>query len=81
MAGTEWMSKRRCADADPELFHPDHSPHYASARVFCEACPVVSECLNYELSWMRANPHEVTHGMWGNTTPPQRMRLVSLVAA
>lgn len=79
----DWTRRRRCADAEPDLFYPRAAELYSDALAFCEACPVKTECLNAELAFMIANPDEDTHGMWGGSTPPQRRRMVQfgMVAA
>lgn len=82
----EWMSRGACRDADPDLFYPDENNAgrnaYARARVFCNTCPVVNDCLQFALSHMDADRNDETHipigahGMWGNTSPRQRWRIL-----
>jgi len=67
-----WRAAGACATADPELFFPI-SPGGASARQItqaqriCAACQVRLQCLEFAL---RGNEME---GIWGGTTPQERV--------
>ena len=51
-----WRSQGLCLDEDPELFFPDGESsrealaQVALAKAVCEACPVLAECREYELT-------------------------------
>jgi len=60
-----------CRHADPELFFPVGAGEYAKktaarALVFCRACPITDECLQYALE------RDHRFGIWGGTTAGYR---------
>ncbi|GCD88075.1 WhiB family transcriptional regulator [Nocardioides sp. LS1] len=64
-----------CLDEDPDLFFPRGTRIAAmrqleEARRVCRRCPVTAECLALAL---RTNER---HGMWGATTPDERLSLL-----
>lgn len=62
-----WMDRAQCAGQDVEVFFPRESPSPAEARMLCDGCPVINDCL----------AHAVTHrleGVWGGTTWEERTR-------
>lgn len=63
-------SQAACATVkDPEIFWPKQTTMYyrqvADAKLLCERCPVIQECLQHALK------HE-PDGVWGGTTPNER---------
>jgi WhiB family redox-sensing transcriptional regulator len=70
----DWRSAGACATADPDLFFPI-STYAAGARQaeralrVCAGCPVRRPCLEFA---MRTGEKE---GVWGGTTPEERIRL------
>ena len=69
-----WMERGACRPPhDPEWWWPASSDPALSQRALgiCAVCPVVDECLAYALT----GPE--THGIWGGTTPQQRLALRS----
>ena len=66
-----------CTNTDPDLWFADsnHADDMSvtgttgSAKKLCQACPVVSECLQYALK------HEPFFGVWGGMTASERSRL------
>lgn len=69
---TKWMAKARCAEVDPDLFHPDQQrPTANAAKRVCARCEVISECL----SWAIANPE--IGGVLGGMTERERQQLRS----
>ncbi len=70
---TEWRSAGACLPADPDLFFPIatgpvEAKQVAMARRICAGCPVRQQCLDFA---MRTGE---THGIWGGTTPEERLR-------
>jgi WhiB family transcriptional regulator, redox-sensing transcriptional regulator len=72
-APADWRAAGACVSADPDLFFPV-SPNGQAARQaaralrICAICPVRRECLEFALS---INEME---GIWGGTTPEERIR-------
>jgi len=61
-----WMERAACAGMT-DLFYPDlPGPVPKAARLVCELCPVVRECLGYAVA---TSQH---HGVWGGMAPRQR---------
>jgi WhiB family redox-sensing transcriptional regulator len=71
--GAEWRTAGACLSADPELFFPIATGtvavrEVARAQQVCARCQVRQECLDFA---MRTGE---THGIWGGTTPEERLR-------
>lgn len=71
--GTGWRAAGSCLSADPDLFFPIATGSAAMkqiemARRICAGCPVRQQCLD----WAMRMPE--THGVWGGTTPEDRIR-------
>lgn len=83
MRDESWMERGDCRQVDPDVFYPDRGEKYADAKLICNGCPVVSQCLAFALDNME--PFGIgREGAWGGTTPNQRMALANrrrLVAA
>lgn len=67
----DWREVGACAHADPDLFFPISSTgralrEIAKAKAVCAGCPVRQACLDFALE------HDLTHGIWGGTTPEDR---------
>lgn len=72
--GTDWRAASACLSADPDLFFPIATGAVAikqitMARQICAHCPVRKECLDFA---MRSGEN---HGVWGGTTPEERIRV------
>ena len=70
---TEWRAAGACLSADPELFFPVAQGSAAdgqtsSALRVCAGCPVRQQCLDFAMTTGEA------HGIWGGTTPDERIR-------
>ncbi len=69
-----WAEQALCAQADPDLWYPQHPALITRAKRICNACPVRRQCLDYALTgadtW-----RGITTGIWGGTTPRERNRL------
>ena len=68
-----WRSAAACLAADPDLFFPISTrgpaeKQIARAKMICAGCKVRTECLEFAVS------HDLTHGIWGGTTPEDRQR-------
>jgi WhiB family transcriptional regulator, redox-sensing transcriptional regulator len=70
---TDWRAAGACVSADPDLFFPVATGTVAAAQVrkaqrICAGCRVRQECFDFA---MRSGE---THGVWGGTTPDERIR-------
>lgn len=79
-----WIADAACRGIGPGLFYDWETigsgrgrrralDMLATARAVCATCPVQFECLAYALTTL--DTHELDHGVWGGTTPEQRVRL------
>jgi hypothetical protein len=69
-----------CFDRPERFFHDAYNrdqPEVRAALRECRHCPLAPVCL----VWALANPDLSRHGIWGATTPRQRTRLRTKVAA
>lgn len=58
-----------CAEVGGDVFFPDMGASAEPARQICRRCEVQDECLE----WALANPESSHFGVWGATTPRQRI--------
>ena len=70
---SEWRAASACLDADLDMFFPVAVGSAANKQVsralrICEGCPVRQQCLDFAL---RSGEKD---GIWGGTTPEQRVR-------
>ena len=70
---TEWRAASACLSADPELFFPiaegaAADREISSALRVCAGCAVRQQCLDFAMATGEA------HGIWGGTTPDERIR-------
>jgi len=72
-----------CRGVPVTVFYPEIGPGaspgqivraYATARTYCESCPVKTECLAYCLPFEKETGRR--DGMWGGLTPQERARMV-----
>ncbi|MDH6287165.1 WhiB family redox-sensing transcriptional regulator [Rhodococcus opacus] len=70
----QWRLSARYHEADAEIFFPAdaerrnaRSEREDLAKEFCRDCAVVEECLEYALHTGQQ------HGVWGATTPGERL--------
>jgi WhiB family transcriptional regulator, redox-sensing transcriptional regulator len=71
---TEWRASGACLSADPDLFFPvaiggAASKQVTQAQRICAGCGVRQQCLEFA---MRTGE---TYGIWGGTTPEERIRV------
>lgn len=69
-----WRAAGACRSADPDLFFPVSTSGRAitqieTARRLCASCLVKRECLDFAMDTMEAE------GIWGGTTPDERIRI------
>ncbi|SDG22608.1 WhiB family transcriptional regulator [Microbacterium sp. 77mftsu3.1] len=69
-----WVADARCAETDPELFHPPVGGSSQEAKKICADCPVQAECLAYAL---RTNQ---TESIWGGKSARERRTMRSAAA-
>jgi WhiB family redox-sensing transcriptional regulator len=67
----DWREAGACTKLDPDLFFPISSTgraleQIAAAKAICGACLVRRPCLEFALE------HDLSHGIWGGTTPQDR---------
>ena len=68
-----WREAGACASADPDLFFPisaagKGAAQVARARRVCAGCRVRRQCLDFAIAAGEAE------GIWGGTTPEERLR-------
>ena len=68
-----WRAASACLDTDPDVFFPvavgtAAGKQVARALRICQGCPVRRDCLDFA---MRSGEKD---GIWGGTTPEQRIR-------
>lgn len=71
---TDWRAAGACLAADPDLFFPlggaAAAPDTSRALRICDGCPVKRECLEFAMQTGEAE------GIWGGTTPEERVRVL-----
>lgn len=70
---TDWRAAGACLSADPDLFFPIATGTVAARQIMmaqriCAGCGVRQQCLDFAMQ-----TGEV-HGVWGGTTPEERIR-------
>lgn len=71
---TDWRATGACASADPELFFPlatgvaVAAGQVRKAQRICAGCEVRQQCLDFAMR------NGEMHGVWGGTTPEERIR-------
>lgn len=66
----DWYLDALCAQVDPELFYPEQGSGGQKAMRVCAQCPVIAECLDFAIK------SRERHGIWGGTTPNQRLAMI-----
>ena len=73
----EWWDHAACAGSDdPTIFFPEVEKGQNSryiwerAREYCNVCPVVSQCLEYQMAFEEVAGRR--DGMFGGKTPKER---------
>ena len=70
---SNWRAESACLNTDPDVFFPVAVGTAAGKLVtralrICDGCPVKQQCLDYA---MRSGEKD---GIWGGTTPEERIR-------
>ena len=69
-----WMERAACKGLT-DLFYPDGpGPAPSEARLICEGCPVVRECLGCAVATREL------YGVWGGMAPRPRRRVRAVVS-
>lgn len=68
-AGEVWQDRALCAQVGFDIFFPEKGGSTHEAKQVCGSCPVRDECLEYALA------ENVSHGVWGGLSAPQREEL------
>lgn len=69
----KWRMQAACRDYDLDLFFPDtyhNGSEVRRAKAICASCPVREECLAYAIE-----NGDDEYGIFGGTTPRERVRL------
>jgi WhiB family transcriptional regulator, redox-sensing transcriptional regulator len=69
----DWRAASACLHADPDLFFPISATgpaikQIAQAKEICAGCAVRGKCLEF------ARAQDSLQGIWGGTTPEERLR-------
>lgn len=68
----DWMARAACrpgSGIDPNIFFPERGGDVMAARLVCESCPVMNDCLIYAMTLP-----EAVSGIWGGTSERERGR-------
>ncbi|MEU3162229.1 WhiB family transcriptional regulator [Streptomyces griseoincarnatus] len=71
----DWELRARCRGLDPEIFFTKANAQMA--RAICRACPVEAECLEAVLRREDGLSAGYRHGIFAETTGPERARLAA----
>ena len=71
----DWRAAGACRTADPDLFFPvavggAEGPQVSLALRICGGCPVRQQCLDFAIRTREQA------GIWGGTTPDDRLRVL-----
>jgi WhiB family redox-sensing transcriptional regulator len=70
----DWMEYARCAQVDPDLFHPDGSGSRSKeALEICRRCPVQRQCADHTARLEGDASKRDRHGMWAGQGPTERL--------
>lgn len=76
-----WWDAAACRGVGPDIFFSDDPEDQAVARGLCACCPVERDCFADALDRTReladAGFADMDHGLFANTLPADRLRLVS----
>lgn len=71
-----WMDGQAlCAEADPEIFHPDKGASVAEAKAICGRCELREACLEWAIETNQR------FGVWGAASERERRRIRDLRGA
>ena len=70
-----WMDEAICTE-NPNLWHDEDKNMLALARLRCQTCPVMNQCLEYALDYEARTGH--SHGVWGGASTRERRKLLKM---
>ncbi|WP_270888740.1 WhiB family transcriptional regulator [Pedococcus sp. 5OH_020] len=77
-----WQERGACRSTDPEQFFAaeaergrSRSSRERAAKALCAVCPVLQACLDHAMAVREP------YGVWGGTTPQERVHLARHVGA
>lgn len=74
MSRYDWMEDARCAQVDPDLWHPDGSGNRRKeALQICLSCPVQRQCADHTARLEGDVSKRDRHGMWAGQGPTERL--------
>jgi WhiB family redox-sensing transcriptional regulator len=62
-----WQRDALCAEHPEANFFPESGQTTEAAKALCARCLVREECLAYALA------NDIAHGVWGGTSPKERV--------
>lgn len=74
MSRYDWMADARCAQVDPEIFHPDRAAPSKQAKNICANCPVQRQCADFAQTLEGEVTYSHRFGLWGGQLPKHRAR-------
>ncbi|MCX4697043.1 WhiB family transcriptional regulator [Streptomyces sp. NBC_01373] len=73
MSRYDWMEDARCAQVDPELWHPEGvGAGYGDAKRVCARCPVQRQCADFAQAVEGDTSYSGRHGLWAGQSPKKR---------
>lgn len=74
MSRYDWMEDARCAQIDPDLWHPEgNGVRYDDAQRICRRCPVQRQCADHTNRLEGDGSKRDRHGLWAGQVPSQRV--------
>lgn len=70
MLSPGWYVGALCSQTDPELFYPPMGSNGAPAKRVCDMCPMKAQCREVAME------NQEEFGVWGGTTPTDRLLLL-----
>lgn len=71
----EWQDDALCAQVGTEVFFPPKGGNTLDAKLICEGCDVILQCLEYAL----ANEHSMRFGIFGGLSERERRKLIKFM--
>lgn len=69
-----WMDSALCAQADPDVWHPEgKGARYRKAKTICGRCPVKPQCDAHAQRFEHGRGLPDRHGMWAAKGPTTRL--------
>jgi len=81
LSSYEWQTEGACRTTDPDEFFPHEAERgnrrlgrEQRAKALCATCPVIQQCFEHAMSVREP------YGVWGGTTPEERLAMQRGVA-